>query len=246
MSITTCSITIINQSNSPKRFLLFQDVPKPKNGPTGNVFWNVYQASPKIESGDDSKTRFEMDSQFFAIYGTASANDIGNVRVYTSNSKRVKLGPDGSVVALTADEKEEYPKWNDAFDKDKKTAAEGGFSIVTDDKFKFPNKNNIYIGVGAKDPDNPTSVIPIQTYAAEPSLNSQLFPHLKYYICTGEFKPGIIVDRSTIGNSLKVDFTGAQVTDAFFTVNANGQYTDERGINKRNGIKWEVAQPGNA
>ena len=140
MSITTCTITITNQSNSPKRFLLFQDAPKPTNGPTGKVFWNVYQRSPKIESGDDSKTRFEMDSQFFAIYGTATTNDIGNVRVYTSNSKSVKLGPDGSVAALTADQGD--PKWNDEVAKDKKTAAKGGFSIITDDKFEFPNKSN--------------------------------------------------------------------------------------------------------
>lgn len=266
MSVTTCTITITNQSNTPKRFLLFQDMPRPTNGPTGKVFWNVYQASPKIESGNDSKARFEMDSEFFAIYGTSSARDIGNVRVYTNNSKSVKLGPDGSVAALTADG--ESPKWNDEFAKGKKTAAKGGFSIMTDDTFTFPNRSkfrlslshrifnavwltpslldNIYIGVGAKDPKNPGSVIPIQTYLAEPSLNSLLFPHLKYYICTGEFQPGIIVDRTTIGSSLKVDFTGASVTDAVFTVNPKGQYTDEDGVNEKNGIKWEVSPVGAA
>ena len=259
MSVTTCSITIYNQSHSPKRFLLFQDAPSPTNGPNGKVFWNVYQASPSIEDGDDSKTRFEMDNEFFAIYGTASTVNVGNVRVYTSNSKKVKLGPDGTFVALKVENGD--PKWNDEYVKDKKSAAKGGFSIMTN-HFDYPNESksilslnhqslniiwltslldNVYIGVGAKDPKHPKSVIPIQTYIAEPSLNSQLFPHMKYYICTGEYQPGIIVDRNSIGDALKVDFTGAAVTNAVFTVDSKGKYTDEDGVNEKNGIKWEVS-----
>lgn len=200
-----------------------------------------------------------MDNQFYAIYGTASSSDIGTTRVYTSDSKIVKLGPNGSVVALTADNGD--PMWDDVAAAGKTTMAKGGFSILTDHTFKVPNESkyrlgrtssnlprdlthdsvdNIYIGVGAHDPKETDSVIPIQTYVAEPGLNSQLFPKMCYYICTGEYQPGMIVDRNTIGKALKVDFTGASIPKAVFTVNDFGVYTDEDGVNTKNGINWEM------
>lgn len=135
--VTTCSVSITNHSNSPKRFLLFQDAPKPTNGPTGDVFYNVYQRSPKIASGEKSKTDFQMDSQFYAIYGTSSSGAGGTVRVTTSDSKEVKLGPNGSMVGLTT--KDGDPLWDEARVKGKTTAAKGGFSFLTDHTFKFPN-----------------------------------------------------------------------------------------------------------
>lgn len=106
----------------------------------------------------------------------------------------------------------------------------------------FPfSADNIYIGVGANDPKSPGDVIPIQTYIAEPGLNSQIFPHLTYYICTGEFEPGVIVDRNTLGDCLKIDFTGAAIPKAVYVVDSNGNYTDDEDITRKNGVKWEVS-----
>jgi hypothetical protein len=42
-----------------------------------------------------------MTQKYFAIYGTASESSDGSVRVYTSSSVPVKLGPNGSTVVLT-------------------------------------------------------------------------------------------------------------------------------------------------
>jgi hypothetical protein len=40
--MSTFSITINNNSNVARRFLLFQDMPAPNNGPSSTVFTNVY------------------------------------------------------------------------------------------------------------------------------------------------------------------------------------------------------------
>jgi hypothetical protein len=132
----TCTITIHNQSNDVKRFLLFQDVPAPTNGPSGQVFSNVYQAGPKTSSG---KTEFQTDSQFYAVFGTSSGLG-SNVRVITGDQKKVKLGPGGDVVALTTAGGTD-PQWDEKSVKGKATAAKGGFSFVTDHSFKFPNQS---------------------------------------------------------------------------------------------------------
>ncbi|KAB5583395.1 hypothetical protein GE09DRAFT_300493 [Coniochaeta sp. 2T2.1] len=236
--MSTFSITINNNSNVARRFLLFQDMPAPTNGPSSTVFTNVYQRSPKIQSGDDSRVSFQMKQEYFAIYGTASESSDGSVRIYTSSSVPVKLGPGGTTVVVTTQDGEgNDPSWDKAAAVGQTTGAKGGFSIVTDTSFKFPNPNTIYIGCGARDPKSPQSIIPVQTYIAEPGLNSQLFPKVKYYICFGEYQPGMVVDRTTLGNVLSVDFTGCTIPNASFTLNSNGAYEANPAVEQA-GIKW--------
>lgn len=143
---TTYSITIKNNSNVARRFLLFQDMPKPSNGPSSKVFTNVYQRSPKIQSGDDSRVSFQMKAEYFAIYGTSSDNDDGTVRVYTSSSVPVKLGPAGSVVVMsTQDGAGEDPIWDKSAAVGLSTNARGGFSLVTDTSFRYPNPSMSFL-----------------------------------------------------------------------------------------------------
>ena len=101
--------------------------------------------------------------------------------------------------------------------------------------------DNIFIGVGASDPKDSNNVIPVQTFRAEPNLNSMFFPKMKYYICTGEVQPGTVVDRTSFGSVLKVDFTGATIPKAVFTLDPNGNYVDDGDVNKQRGIQWEVS-----
>lgn len=99
----------------------------------------------------------------------------------------------------------------------------------------------IYIGCGARDPHSPSDIIPVQTYIAEPGLNSQLFPKVKYYICFGEYQPGMVVDRSTLGNVLSVDFTGCTIPTAAFTLNSSGSYEADPSVDA-SGIKWSFGK----
>lgn len=211
------SITITNASNSSKQFLLFQALPKPSNVPGDDVFANVYQSSVNIEGNGESNVSFNMTNEWYAIYGTSNRSPDGKVRVSTSSSKPVSLGPDGSYNIITTHNKDgKSPEWKDAGGKT--TAAPGAFSIATDGTFNFPsmypfyplNKKSymsnailttdkLYFGAGAVDPDS-GKVIPVQTYPAKPNVVSQLFPKVKYYIAWGSYQPGSIIDLSELGN----------------------------------------------
>ncbi|EWZ79063.1 hypothetical protein FOWG_16781 [Fusarium oxysporum f. sp. lycopersici MN25] len=227
------SITITNASNSSKQFLLFQALPKPLNVPGDDVFANVYQSSVNIEGNGESNVSFNMTNEWYAIYGTSNRSPDGKVRVSTSSSKPVSLGPDGSYNIITTYNKDgKSPEWKDAGGKT--TAAPGAFSIATDGTFNFPNK--LYFGAGAVDPDS-GKVILVQTYPAKPNVVSQLFPKVKYYIAWGSYQPGSIIDLSELGNVLQVDFSTASSKDASFTLTANNSYTPDISVGQA-GIKW--------
>lgn len=74
------------------------------------------------------------------------------------------------------------------------------------------------------DPADPGSIIPVASIVAKPSNEYILYPKAIYYICTGSYQPGTIVDIKTIGRKLKVDFTGAELTHVTYTQTSNGDY----------------------
>jgi hypothetical protein len=76
------------------------------------------------------------------------------------------------------------------------------------------------------------------TYVAEPGLNSQIFPKPRYYICTGEYQPGMVVDRNVFGKILQVDFTGSAIPQATFKLTSEGNYEPDLSVEK-NGVSWE-------
>ncbi|RPA87715.1 hypothetical protein BJ508DRAFT_233275 [Ascobolus immersus RN42] len=213
--VKTYDIQIVNESNDSQRFLLFQDLPAPSNLDQEDVFTNVFQRSKRIPSGPQSAVGFTLKQEYFAIYGDAKKNADGTVRVYTKNSTPAKLGPQGSATFITTFEK----------------------NVEEPD----PSFSKLYIGCGAEDPNSDGSIIPVQTWIAKPGVSTQIFPHATYYICTGEYQPGMVVDRSTIGSALKIDFTGSSLSSVTFTYGSDGAYTavDEDEVRKAN-IKFET------
>ena len=138
-AVTTATITIKNKSTGFKRFLLFLEAPQLSHGPNGDVFHNVYQRSPKVQSGEHSLVEFQVDDRWFAVYGTSSNNDIGSPRVYTGDSVPVKPGPDGTVAVLSTSDGDPY--WDDTAAQGKSTSTQGGFTIITDASFKTLNES---------------------------------------------------------------------------------------------------------
>ncbi|KAH7232872.1 hypothetical protein BKA59DRAFT_313137 [Fusarium tricinctum] len=240
--MNTFQIVIKNKYGADKRFLLLQAIPSPTNGPSGDVFTNVYQRSPKIQSGESS-VQFAMQQEYFAIIGTASKSDDGTHRVYTNSSLPIKFGPGGTIATVTTQDND--PMWDVNVTAGKTTAIKGGFAIVTDNSFTTDNPNPFYVGTGARDPSSPDSVIPLQTWVAEPGLNTQVYPKPKYYICTGEYQPGMVIDPSLLANVLTVDFTSAIVPQAVFTLSNNGTYVPDSNV-QVNGIKWSYGPMGSA
>lgn len=101
---------------------------------------------------------------------------------------------------------------------------------------------HIYIGCGAPATDG--SVIPIQTYKAKPGLTTELFPKSKYYVDFGDYQPGTAVQRVEIGDVLQVDFTGATIPTATFTLNSHGAYDADPSV-KTNGVNWYFGRLSN-
>lgn len=142
--MATFTITINNESNVPRQFFLFQDMPRPTNLQRKQVFTNVYQLSPVVSSGQRSSTTFFMQQKYYAIYGTSVQDPNGLFCVSTSDTTAVNLGPRGTVAALTTvDGDGTYPEFDRIAAPREAIASRGGFSIRTDNTFKYPSPGKI-------------------------------------------------------------------------------------------------------
>ncbi|KAJ3545789.1 hypothetical protein NM208_g2337 [Fusarium decemcellulare] len=230
MATNQYQITIINKSNLDKQYLLFQTNPTQNEQPSSNVFLNVYQASAIVPGADNnggtSSTTFKITKEWYAVNGTSPSPLNANVTVTTTQSEPVTLGGasnQGTTLALTTVNSDgNDPEFDDS--KTQSTAPNGSFVINTDSTFSFPNENNIFIGLGAPDPVESSLIVPVATIAALPSSSFTIWPHNKWFIGTGSFEPGTIIDIANVGVTQPVDFeTG--LPKQSFTNNPNGTYT---------------------
>ncbi|KAF3911121.1 hypothetical protein AA313_de0207034 [Arthrobotrys entomopaga] len=96
------------------------------------------------------------------------------------------------------------PKWNERARST--TSNVGSFQIRADDSFTVNNDNHIFIGLGARDPFDSERIVPATTVAVEPNTNYDFYPHVKYFLATGSYKAGEIVDIVAVGSTCVVDF----------------------------------------
>lgn len=125
-----CEIVVTNKFRNTK-FFLFQEIPQITNGPSSQIFTTMYQVTDRVEAENDGSSivEFQMDSNFFAMFGSLRGQ--GSVaRVETSSFRRIRLGPGGSVVALTA--VGGGLKWNDAAVVGRQSSNNGSFQFLTD------------------------------------------------------------------------------------------------------------------
>ncbi|KAH8674238.1 hypothetical protein BX600DRAFT_227400 [Xylariales sp. PMI_506] len=226
----TYTINIKNlMQNADRTFFLFQEVPKVENDPSSKVFSNIYQITPSVtgESDGSSSAGFTVSSNFYAIFGTKRGGP--KEKVETSSYKAIRLGPNGSVVAMTTTNNGTSPKWDvpncgDDFD------GAGGFKFISDGTFDGGAPTDIYIGVGAADPKKSGKIIPLQTWKAEPNWQSQLYPKVTYYVGTGNFEPGQFVDKKNIGKFVQIDFQTAAATEPVVNLNytSNGSWNYDK------------------
>ncbi|KAM0387152.1 hypothetical protein FCULG_00012249 [Fusarium culmorum] len=229
---TTYTITIKNNSMYPRSFILFQDIPKPFNIPSRDVFTNVYQRAVGISGKGEDEALFEISSECFAMQGASTRSDMGMITVKISDYKPVKLGPQGSRFYLTN-------RQSPTFDReDGSSEAAGAFIVSTDDTFSSFYSRDLYFGVGAKDLST-GRVVPVQTYQARPGTVAQVFPKVKYHIAFGDYQPGSIVDLITLGRVLTIDFTGCKARSATFILNQENMFVPDPKV--QNGdITWRV------
>ncbi|KXH39368.1 hypothetical protein CNYM01_06458 [Colletotrichum nymphaeae SA-01] len=212
-------ITIKSRSNNNQSFILLQDIQVTGNLDQNNVFSNVYQSSRNV-NGMGASTKFVMKQQYYAIHGTSSGTDDGTIRINVSDSVPVRLGPNGTIASVTTvDGDGRDPTW-DRSQLGNTTEARGSFELRADNTFNSPDTNQTYTGCGAPDPWT-GEVIPVKTWLAQP----------------GQFRPGVIVDRRSLGRVLTVDFAGAAIPSATFTLTNDGTYQPDGQV-AANGVQW--------
>jgi hypothetical protein len=67
-------------------------------------------------------------------------------------------------------------------------------------------------------------VLPVAVWKAVPNQQYQITPHRKYYITTGSYAAGTVVDVTQLGKVAALDFTGKQENLATVTMNADYTY----------------------
>jgi len=233
MSFNTFYITIKNESTAPARFMLFLEPPRAApSSPT--QFSNIWQTSPRLDPGDSSVS-FKLTDEYFAILGTSLEPMAEGVRPWTSSSCPVQLRPTlGTTAYVTA--AEDSPKWA----KVDGSSPPGSFTIKCDDSFTASNPNNIWIGMGARDPRHPKSIIPVMTMTAQPNFTTRIYPKRKFYVMVGESKKGTVVATEKKDAVLMVDFVASVTSEseAVFAFTAEHAYEPDEAT-KKSGITWQ-------
>ncbi|KXJ93587.1 hypothetical protein Micbo1qcDRAFT_194698 [Microdochium bolleyi] len=236
------SITVRNDSHHAQSFMLFQELPHPINLAQYEAFTTVVQHSGRVGGEGDSRVTFKVAAEYTAICGTAETNsDDGTMQIMTTESRDAFLGPSGSSFVLStlpgADGKPDGTA-PDFKSQGRDTRTPGAFTIRTDSTFDVENPNKIYLGIGLKDASSGGDLVPIQAYEAQPNVLYQFSPRPRYCVAYGNYTVGTVVSMAELGNVLTVDFTGAPIREAEFTLDKHNNYVPDAGV-ETGGIKWK-------
>jgi hypothetical protein len=78
--------------------------------------------------------------------------------------------------------------------------------------------------MGAIDPDT-EATFPVAVFTAQPGKTYTITPHVTYYVASGSFEPGQIIDVTQITDPVEVDFTNKKDLGATVTHDENGNFT---------------------
>lgn len=83
----------------------------------------------------------------------------------------------------------------------------------------------VFCGLGMANPlRDQQEVLPVSVWQAMPNQKFQITPKRVYYISTGKFTPGTLVDVTQLGKSATIDFTGRKETVATLDLTNNLDY----------------------
>ncbi|KAL8787469.1 MAG: hypothetical protein Q9195_007761 [Heterodermia aff. obscurata] len=229
--MSSVNITVKNKSGVTRAYFLFVKAPEVSLG--DKVFSNVYIQAPPVPNGNGTAS-FSCQTDYFAVCGTNPGQPLGSkVQVTTGDWGIAKInqgGKNGSHFLMKGD-----PGNAAAFDGSnlKQDCDQKGAFLVESTGFKLGNGGkhnhndskrsyravlmgtaNQFIGLGARDPFDPTNIIPVACVPAQPSTQAYFVPHNTYYVSWGTYLPGQIVDITTISDPAEVDFTGKAATMA--------------------------------
>jgi len=210
------TIKVVNQDDAPKDYALFCDAPKTTDV-MGDPYTNVYVTAPSVGTGSSAAT-FNITEEDFAVCGMAAQELAPGVSVSTAQSVRIALGPDG-YGACHLDIQGTGIMFTGSVGV---TSLKGGYQLAcgTWTNSKFPNA---FCGFGKIKPGT-TDVIPVATWRARSAETYNVWPKVSFFVTTGSYAEGDIVNIADLGRICKVDFTGMDKTVATVTQLPNGTY----------------------
>ncbi|KAL8900060.1 MAG: hypothetical protein Q9192_001272 [Flavoplaca navasiana] len=167
---------------------------------------------------------FGIHATCFAVCGMQEKPLATELTVQTSDYEVVKLGTDkikATMVAMKIEDK------GAVFDKHAITESKknGSFGINTFD-YDMTEHKHAFCGLGMKSPvPEEEDVVPVAVWQARPNQDYHITPKRVYYISTGKFHAGLIVDVVKLGQTATIDSTGRKETVA--TVCLNNQLSYE-------------------
>ncbi|KAH7383751.1 hypothetical protein BKA66DRAFT_608867 [Pyrenochaeta sp. MPI-SDFR-AT-0127] len=225
---TTYTISVKNNSGMDHDYFLFVEAPVVSAG--AKVHQTVYINSPRVDDRSGSAT-FTFCADHYGICGS-SQNRLGHrVVVVTSDSEPVQinqgatapgshllinggLNPDGSGRPL------------EFLESAKKTdCGQAGAFQIDCTKLRSIDRYNLFIGLGAQDPEDSSNIVPIAVVEASPTSQTFFHPRATYYIAWGSFQPGQIIEPEMIARPARIDFTGKNSFSATVLHNVDGTWS---------------------
>ncbi|KAG9571219.1 hypothetical protein KCU71_g504, partial [Aureobasidium melanogenum] len=211
-------INVTNNNSDNTNYLVFCAIPEASED-IGKAWTNVWAKTPGVGK-NGGNTQINTTSETFAVCGMAPQQLGPGVNISTCQSVPVTLGPSDTGAVTTA-----IIDGGLLFDGDlAATKVEAGFEIHTETwtNAQYPSA---FCGMGKIQPySNPPKVIPVATWTAKSSRDYKVWPKIQYFISTGEYSSGDIVDVADLGEVATIDFTGKKETVAQVTQKDDGTF----------------------
>ncbi|WP_425088422.1 hypothetical protein [Stappia sp.] len=211
------SLTILNENSQLQQFAMFQTIPNivgPSTDPL-SLAWMLGTAAPGSPS-NPSQSAFSWQVEYSA--NTGYVQDIGTStdprRFTTASNVDVMIDSDNflDVTYLGT-----FPNGAPAFPGNPSSGTSGEIQVQADGKIPThaqTSSQNMTINVGIGMNNKPTVVVELL-----PNLLYQFTPKPTYYIISGSFVEGQVIDTAISSAAYKVVFDGVTTKTLKFTAN---------------------------
>ncbi|KAK4999989.1 hypothetical protein LTR66_001077 [Elasticomyces elasticus] len=224
-------ISVDNQSGLNNHYLLFKQSPRVDNKDEARVFSNIAAISGDTPSA--ATATFTIDQDLYGVCGSSPDTPLGSgvsVSSVQTTPNPLKLGTitdqSATMCFMTAigGGGGGAPEGAE-FDASKQSTRNvpGGFAIKTDGNFRTRNSSHLFAGIGTT---TNRSMVVLATFEAEPNTDYIIFPKDIFYVGTGDYDQGTIIDIKAIGMVSKIDFTSG-FSNAHLTHTLDNTYTVE-------------------
>ncbi|KAM0206037.1 hypothetical protein ACHAQI_008528 [Fusarium lateritium] len=217
MSDSQKTIIITNNSGQTQNYVILSEKPEASDV-AGRLWYTVFETAGNVSGGQSAEIVISPEN--FAITGEAPLALGPGVTIVPSSSASVTLATNGEPgTEVTAENDDgEFQLSTPSND----SASPGSFTIKTG-QFTNARYPNAFVGWGKS--DNQGEITPLSVWNARSNQTYRVYPGDKYYVATGDFSQGEIVDVAEFGNVSDIDFTGRSTDTANITDTEDGYFT---------------------